>query len=134
MQLIRAGSDRYSWQISLSIPARVWTGGCIIRARLLDNIINALSDTPNLDNLLVHPSIGEIMNRSLPALRLLVSTATAAGIPTPAFSASLAWYDGIRSTRLPQNLTQAQRDAFGAHTYYRIDDPDGTPIHTEWLK
>jgi 6-phosphogluconate dehydrogenase len=131
LQLIRAGSDAYQWHVALSLAARVWTGGCIIRARLLDDIIEAFLEQPTLDNLLLHPRFTETMAVGLPALRELVQTATAAGIPIPAFSASLAWYDAIRSARLPQNLTQAQRDAFGAHTYRRRDDP--TPVHSDWF-
>ena len=133
MQLIKAGSERYDWNINLADPARVWTGGCIIRAKLLSEIINAVSELPDLDNLLMAPSITDMIKETMPALREVIQTASQSGIPTPAFSASLAWYDAIRSARLPQNLTQAQRDAFGAHTYKRIDDTD-TPVHTEWLK
>ena len=133
MQLIRAGSERYNWNINLADPIRVWTGGCIIRARLLREIINALSEAPDVDNLLISPSITDMISQAIPGLREVLQAATQSGIPIPAFSASLSWYDAIRSPRLPQNLTQSQRDAFGAHTYKRIDDPE-TAVHTEWLK
>ena len=114
-------------------PVKVWTGGCIIRARLLREIINALSEAPEVNNLLISPSITDIISQAIPGLREVLQAATRSGIPIPAFSASLSWYDAIRSPRLPQNLTQSQRDAFGAHTYKRIDDPE-TAVHTEWLK
>lgn len=133
MQLIRAGSERYNWNINLADPVKVWTGGCIIRARLLREIINALSEAPDVNNLLISPSITDMISQAIPGLREVLQAATRSGIPIPAFSASLSWYDAIRSPRLPQNLTQSQRDAFGAHTYKRIDDPE-TAVHTEWLK
>ena len=133
MSLIRAGSETFGWQIDLARPARVWTGGCIIRARLLDDIIAAYENNPDLQNLVLDPALVETLEQTVPALRQIAAWASGAGIPIPAFAASLAWFDSVRSARLPQNLTQAQRDAFGAHTYIRLDDPSGTPVHTQWL-
>ena len=132
IQLIREGSKKFSWEIDLVSSVGVWTGGCIIRAKLLENIIEALSRTPNLDNLLLDSSLTNTIKTTIPALREINMQAIALGIPIPAFSASLSWYDAIRSEKLPQNLTQAQRDAFGAHLYERIDEP-GKRVHTKWI-
>ena len=132
IQLIREGSKKYSWEIDLVSCVRVWTGGCIIRAKLLENIIEALSRMPDLDNLLLDSSLKETIKTTIPALREINMQAMALGIPIPALGASLSWYDAIRSEKLPQNLTQAQRDAFGAHLYERIDEP-GKRIHTKWV-
>jgi 6-phosphogluconate dehydrogenase len=134
MQLIRAGSDSYSWGISLKEIARIWKGGCIIRARLLDNIMRALESSPNLPNLLVDDDFEKRLHEAQPGWRRVIATAAGLGIPVPAIGASLAYFDSYRTARLPQNLTQAQRDAFGAHTYERIDKPELGFVHTDWLK
>jgi len=134
MRLLRAGSEAYSWHIDLGELARIWTGGCIIRARFLDDIRAAFRRDAKLANLVLDPQFGERMAKAQSGLRRVVAAAAELGIPAPAFSASLAWYDSVRSDRLPQNLTQAQRDAFGAHTYERVDAPDRGPIHSEWLR
>ena len=134
LQLIAAGNAEYNWDIPLDLPPRVWSGGCIIRAKLLDDIITALAIEPNEPNLLAHESLGTLTAQCEPGLRQAVSFAASAGIPTPALSASLAWIDMYRSARMPQNLTQAQRDAFGAHTYQRLDDPTGPALHTDWFE
>jgi 6-phosphogluconate dehydrogenase len=134
MNLIRAGSDKYKWNISLKEMARIWKGGCIIRARLLDNIMRAYERTPNLPNLLVDEDFEKRMHDAQPGWRRSVIAAVALGIPVPAMTASLAYFDSYRTARLPQNLTQAQRDAFGAHTYERTDKPSGGFVHSEWLK
>jgi 6-phosphogluconate dehydrogenase len=130
MALIAAGSAQYRWNINLSEMARIWKGGCIIRARLLDPVRSAFEGNPGLVNLLLDPSIGREIQRAGPGWRRVVSTAAIAGIPVPALSGSLAYFDSYRTPRLPQNLTQAQRDAFGAHTFERVEKPGF--IHADW--
>jgi 6-phosphogluconate dehydrogenase len=132
LQLIRAGSDNYGWGISLQEMARIWKGGCIIRAKLLDGIMRAFERTPTLANLLLDQEFEEKIFGAQGNWRRAVTLAQDLGVPVPAFGASLAYFDSYRTARLPQNLTQAQRDAFGAHTYERIDRPGA--VHTEWLK
>jgi 6-phosphogluconate dehydrogenase len=134
LSLMKAGSDTYGWGISLREMARIWKGGCIIRARLLDNIMRALERQPTLPNLLVDAEFEQRMFEAQPGWRKALTTAISLGLPVPAMSASLAYFDSYRTARLPQNLTQAQRDAFGAHTYERTDKPEGGFVHSEWLK
>ena len=134
LNLIKAGSDNYGWGISLKEMARIWKGGCIIRARLLDDIMRALERQPTLPNLLVDEEFEQRMFEAQPGWRKALATAISMGLPVPAMSASLAYFDSYRTARLPQNLTQAQRDAFGAHTYERTDKPEGGFVHSEWLK
>jgi 6-phosphogluconate dehydrogenase len=134
MQLIRAGSDAYKWNISMKEMARIWKGGCIIRARLLDNIMRAYERAPDLKNLLCDEDFEGRMHDAQANWRKALGVAQTLGIPTPSFSASLAYFDSYRTARLPQNLTQAQRDAFGAHTYERTDHPERGFVHSEWLK
>jgi 6-phosphogluconate dehydrogenase len=134
LQLITAGSDRYEWNISLKETARIWKGGCIIRARLLDSIMRAYERTPTLRNLMLDEEFETRLFAAQPNWRKAVAMGQAIGIPLPAFSASLAYFDSYRTARLPQNLTQAQRDAFGAHTYERTDKPGLGFVHTDWLK
>jgi 6-phosphogluconate dehydrogenase len=134
MQLIRAGSETYKWDISLKEIARIWKGGCIIRARLLDNIMRAYERAPDLSNLLLDEDFEGRMFAAQPNWRRALGVAQSLGIPTPSFSASLAYFDSYRTARLPQNVTQAQRDAFGAHTYERTDKPGQGFVHSEWLK
>ena len=133
MSLIRAASDNFKWGIELGELARIWKGGCIIRARLLDTIMQAFKLAPGLANLLLDPTIAAQIDRSQAAWRRVVGLAQAHGIPVPAMSAGLAYYDSYRTASLPQNLTQAQRDAFGSHTYQRSDGPDEGFVHTDWL-
>ncbi len=130
--LLRKASETYEYNLNYSEIARIWRGGCIIRARFLDDIRRAFADEPDLPNLLLAPFFREALTQHHTALRRVVQTAAALGIPTPAMSASLAYYDAYRSARLPANLIQAQRDYFGAHTYKRID-MEGT-FHTEWVE
>jgi 6-phosphogluconate dehydrogenase len=130
MALIRQGSDRYDWNINLSEIGRIWKGGCIIRARLLDPVRQAFAAQPALDNLLMNEAIAAIMRAAQPGWRRVLARAAHAGIPLPAHAASLAYFDSYRTARLPQNLTQAQRDAFGAHKYERTDRPGS--VHSEW--
>ncbi len=132
MALLRTASQEYGFNLNLSEIAQIWKGGCIIRAKLLDDIKKAFKDNPDLPNLMIDPKFAKILNRIEKNLRKVVMKAKACGVAVPAFSASLDYYDSYRETRLPANLTQAQRDYFGAHTYNRIDK-EGT-FHTEWNK
>jgi len=131
MNLIRAGAA-FGWNIDLAEIARIWKGGCIIRARFLDTIRSAYQRQPDLANLLLDETFAAAVAAADAGWRRVVGLAQQAGVPVPAFSASLAYYDSYRTARLPQNLTQAQRDAFGSHTYERTDRP-GTFVHTDWL-
>ncbi len=130
MGLISAASRKYDWAIDLAEIARIWKAGCIIRARLLDPIREAFHSAPELPNLLVAPGIASLMTEAQPSWRRTLSLAVNAAIPLPAHAAALSYFDSYRTARLPQNLTQAQRDAFGAHTYVRIDRPGS--VHSDW--
>lgn len=130
--LLKAASDEYKWNLNFGDMALLWRGGCIIRARFLDRIKEAFQINPSLANLLVDPYFTAILARVQDNWRLVVKTCKELGIPTPAFSASLDYYDSYRRKSLPANLIQAQRDYFGAHTYERTDKA-GT-YHTEWMK
>src|SRR5215212_3347821 len=127
---IAAASAEYDWNIDRGAMARIWRGGCIIRARFLNRITEAYERNADLPLLLADDYFTEAVSNSLAAWRRVVAGAAQNGIPTPAFSSSLAYYDGIRAERLPAALIQAQRDFFGAHTYRRVDK-DGS-FHTEW--
>jgi 6-phosphogluconate dehydrogenase len=127
---IAAASKEYGWDIDRGAMARIWRGGCIIRARFLNRITEAYERTPDLPLLLADDYFAEAVSSGLEAWRRIVAGAAQNGVPTPAFSSSLAYYDGIRADRLPAALIQAQRDFFGAHTYRRVDK-EGT-FHTEW--
>jgi 6-phosphogluconate dehydrogenase len=132
MSLIRAGSERYRWGINLGEMARIWKAGCIIRARLLNSIMEAFRHSPHLVNLVLAPEFQKEITVAETNWRSMVCTAIEIGVPVPAMSASLAYFDSYTSASLPQNLTQAQRDYFGAHTYQRVDDPSGKFVHSEW--
>jgi len=132
MALMRHMSDLKGWALDLGGIAAIWRGGCIIRARFLNRITEAYRAEPGLPNLMLAPFFREVLNRSQGAWRQVVALAVGHGLPVPAFSASLAYYDSLRSARLPANLLQAQRDFFGAHTYERIDRPAGQWFHTQW--
>ncbi len=127
---IVAGSKEYGWDVDPGAMATIWRGGCIIRARFLNRIRDAYADDPSLPSLLVAPYFADAVRSGVDAWRRIVSQAALAGIPTPAFSSSLAYYDGLRRERLPAALIQGLRDNFGAHTYKRVDK-DGS-FHTEW--
>ncbi len=127
---IRAGAAEYDWTIDLGAVSKIWRGGCIIRAQFLNRIADAYDAEPGLPVLLTAPYFVEALGRAQEAWRAIVRQSAAAGIPAPAFSSSLAYYDGLRAERLPAALIQGQRDFFGAHTYKRIDK-DGT-FHTLW--
>ncbi|MFT7679790.1 MAG: 6-phosphogluconate dehydrogenase [Planctomycetota bacterium] len=132
-ELIRCASEERGWGVDRSELARIWMGGCIIRADLLSTIREVFRAEPNLGNLAFADSICHELQEALPALREVVAGAVHLGIPVPALSASLAYIDALRTADLPQNMVQAQRDAFGSHTYLRKDDPTETPQHTDWL-
>ncbi len=127
---IRAGAAEYGWTIDLGAIASIWRGGCIIRAQFLNRITEAYGQTPDLAVLLTAPFFVEALQRAQDSWRDVVATSARVGIPSPAFSSSLAYYDGLRADRLPAALIQGQRDFFGAHTYKRVDKP-GT-FHTLW--
>ncbi|MFO0746856.1 MAG: NADP-dependent phosphogluconate dehydrogenase [Myxococcota bacterium] len=133
MALVRAASDKFGWKIQPREMARIWKGGCIIRARFLDTMMRAYEKDGALQNLLLDADIRALVSGAELPWRRVVGLAQAHGIPVPAMSASLAWYDSYRTADLPQNLTQAQRDAFGSHTYQRADAPGEGFVHTEWL-
>jgi 6-phosphogluconate dehydrogenase len=130
MGLLRASSDEYDYDLKLGVVAKLWRGGCIIRARFLNDISAAYERDPGLQNLLLDPYFRDAILSRQEALRRVVVTAVQLGIPCLAMSASLAYFDAYRTERLPANLTQAQRDYFGAHTYRRTDR-EGI-FHTEW--
>ena len=130
---IAAAAKEYGWTLHYGPIAMLWRGGCIIRAVFLERIKDAFDANPQLDNLLLDPYFKNIVENAQPAWREVVVTAAQLGIPTPAFSAALCYYDSLRSEVLPANLLQAQRDYFGAHTYKRVDKPDEGPFHTDWI-
>jgi len=131
MALMQEASKLHSYNLDMSAIGQIWKGGCIIRARLLQRIQNAYTANAELANLLVDPWFAEQVNRRLGGLRQVVAGAALAGIPVPCLSSSLDYIDSYRSSRLPQNLVQAMRDCFGAHTYERLDQPGS--FHTEWM-
>jgi 6-phosphogluconate dehydrogenase len=131
-QLLRAAAAEYSWDLNYGTIALMWRAGCIIRARFLDNIKQAFDSKPDLANLLLDPYFKDIITKAQGAWRNVVKTAVDLGIPCPAMSTALVYYDSYRSARLPANLLQAQRDYFGAHTYERTDKPRGEFFHTNW--
>jgi 6-phosphogluconate dehydrogenase len=132
MSMIAAGAHEWKWKISLREIARIWKGGCIIRALLLDTIMQAFERQPALKNLLLDEGFQSRIVAATPAWRKVIGVATSLGIPAPAFSASLAYFDAYTAAQLPQNLTQAQRDFFGAHTYQRADRPEAGFVHSDW--
>jgi 6-phosphogluconate dehydrogenase len=127
---IQAGSEEYGWHIDRGAMATIWRGGCIIRARFLDRIREAYDEDPGLPSLLVAPYFARAVSEGVDSWRRVVADAARAGVPSPAFSSSLAYYDGLRRDRLPAALIQGLRDNFGAHTYRRVDR-DGS-FHTLW--
>ncbi len=132
MNVIRRGSEEYNWDINLGELSRIWKGGCIIRAQFLDKIKQAYQRRADLPNLLLDPDFKAWVLEAQPRWRQAVTTAQSLGIPAAAMSASLSYFDTYRAANLPLNLTQAQRDFFGSHTYQRTDNPDGPFTHTEW--
>ncbi len=131
-QLMRAAASEYEWDLNYGDIALMWRGGCIIRAQFLGEIKQAYDNDPSLQNLLLDNYFKDAIQSSQLAWRKVIATAVEHGIPVPAFSSALAYYDGYRSAILPANLLQAQRDYFGAHTYERLDKPAGEYFHTNW--
>ena len=129
--LLRAAGEEYGWPLQFGEIALLWRGGCIIRARFLDKIRDAFAKEPSLPNLMLDPFFTEVLAKAQDPWRFVLKTCRDLGIPTPAFNASLDYYDSYRQAVLPANLIQAQRDYFGAHTYERVDRPG--VFHTEWI-
>ncbi|MCL2743044.1 MAG: decarboxylating NADP(+)-dependent phosphogluconate dehydrogenase [Planctomycetaceae bacterium] len=130
---LQAAAKEYDWNLKFGEIAMLWRGGCIIRAVFLERIKEAFDKNPNLENLLLDPYFKNIVENAQTAWRNVVKTAIDFGIPVPAFSTALSYYDSYRSANLPANLLQAQRDYFGAHTYERTDKPRGEKFHTDWI-
>ena len=130
--LMRAAAGEYGWNLNNGGIALMWRGGCIIRSVFLGKIKEAFDSDPNLSNLLLDPYFSEQVQNAQAAWRRVVAKAVALGVPVPAMSSALAFFDGYRHGRLPANLLQAQRDYFGAHTYERVDQPRGEFSHTDW--
>jgi 6-phosphogluconate dehydrogenase len=130
MSQLQKASQEYNYGLDLVEVAKIWRGGCIIRAALLEDIRVAFAENAALPNLLVSPVFAKQVNELQTGIRSVLSTAIASGIPMPATSAALAYFDAYRRGWLPANLIQAQRDYFGAHTYQRTDQ-EGT-FHTDW--
>jgi 6-phosphogluconate dehydrogenase len=131
-QLMRAAAKEFGWNLNYGGVALMWRGGCIIRSVFLGDIKKAFDKNPNLENLLLDPFFKKAMAKAQASWRRVVTMAVKLGIPIPAISAAMAFYDGYRHDRLPANLLQAQRDYFGAHTYERVDKPRGEFFHTNW--
>lgn len=130
--LMREAAKEYGWQLNYGSISLLWRGGCIIRSAFLGDIKRAFDNNPALENLLLDEFFRDAINQAQSGWRKVVGKAAEMGIPTPGFSAALAYYDGYRSASLPANLLQAQRDYFGAHTYERTDRPRGQMFHTDW--
>ena len=131
-QLMRAVSDERDWKLNYGGIALMWRGGCIIRSAFLNNIRDAFEKNADLSNLLLDPFFEKAVETAQASWRRVASTAITLGIPMPAITSALAYFDGYRTARLPANLLQAQRDYFGAHTYERLDKPRGEFFHTNW--
>ena len=131
-QLMRAAQAEYSWKLKFGEIARIWRGGCIIRARFLQKITEAYERDSELQNLLLDPYFKSAIDAAQTNWRRVIATAATHGIPAPTFYSAVAYYDSYRAERLPANLLQAQRDFFGAHTYERVDTPRGKFFHIDW--
>lgn len=131
-QLMRQAQVEYNWSLNFGEIAQIWRGGCIIRAAFLQRITNAYNNNPTLANLLLDPYFKQTIEKAQTNWRSIVSLAVENGIPIPTFASAISYYDAYRTERLPQNLLQAQRDYFGAHTYERIDQPRGSFFHIDW--
>jgi 6-phosphogluconate dehydrogenase len=131
-QLMRTGAVEFGWKLNFGEIAQIWRGGCIIRAAFLQKITEAYARKPDLANLLLDPYFNKTFKAAQANWRKVIALAAECGVPAPTFSASLAYYDGYRSARLPANLLQSQRDFFGAHTYERVDQPRGKFFHLDW--
>ena len=132
MELLGAASQQYKWNLNFGDIATIWRGGCIIRAKFLNRIVEAYKRDAGLHNLLLDSFFTDVIAKTQNNWRVAVSAGVSHAVPLPAFGASLSYFDSYRSARLPSNLLQAQRDFFGAHTYERIDKPG--VFHTEWME
>ena len=130
--LMMEAAKEYGWNLNYGGIALMWRGGCIIRSTFLGDIKKAFDVNPTLENLLLDPYFKAIVEKAQAGWRRVCATALTNGIPVPALTSALCYFDGLRSERLPANLLQAQRDYFGAHTYERIDKPRGEFFHTNW--
>ncbi len=133
-QLMREAQKEYNWELNFGEISQIFRGGCIIRAAFLQKITEAFARDPELANLLLDPYFTGAINKAQASWRKVVALAAQHGVAIPTFSSALSYYDGYRTARLPQNLLQAQRDFFGAHTYERIDEPRGKFYHIDWPK
>ena len=131
---MKLAAKEYGWKLQYGEIALMWRGGCIIRAQFLERIKEAFDKNPDLDNLLLDDFFHGVIDNCQAAWREVVAAAVTNGVPVPAFSSALAYYDGYRSANLPANLLQAQRDYFGAHTYERVDKARGEFFHTAWTE
>jgi 6-phosphogluconate dehydrogenase len=131
-QLMREAQKEYGWTLHFGEIAKIWRGGCIIRARFLQKITEAFERDPNLANLLLDPFFRSEIERCQTNWRRVVASCAVSGVPVPTFMSALSYYDSYRSEKLPANLLQAQRDFFGAHTYERVDKPRGEFFHIDW--
>jgi 6-phosphogluconate dehydrogenase len=130
--LMRAAADEYAWKLDYGRIAQLWRAGCIIRSVFLGTITDAFDRNPSLSSLLLDPFFKEKIESSQEAWRRVVATAVLNGVWVPALASALNYFDGYRTSLLPANLLQAQRDYFGAHLYQRIDEPRGELFHTDW--
>lgn len=130
--LMAAAAKEFNWTLNYGGIALMWRGGCIIRSKFLGDIKKAFDKNANLTNLMLDSFFADVLSKGQEGWRLIISTAIQKGIPVPAMSSALAYFDGYRTERLPANLLQAQRDFFGAHTYERLDKPRGEFFHTNW--
>ncbi len=133
-QLLQAADREYGWQLNLANIAAIWRAGCIIRAKFLNQIKEAFEQDARLPNLLLNDYFKSVVQTAQNDWRTVVAQAVQVGIPVPALSSALAYFDAYRSAQLPANLLQAQRDYFGAHTYERVDKPRGQFFHTQWTQ
>ena len=130
--LLRNAASEYNWDLNYGEIAMIWRGGCIIRSAFLNKIYEAFTRDPQLPNLIIYSYFSSILGENSESWRRVIAGAVTDGVPVPAISAALSWFDSYRSAWLPANLLQAQRDYFGAHTYKRIDKPEDEVFHTNW--
>ena len=131
---MRYAQDEYDWQLNFGEIAQIFRGGCIIRAKFLQKITEAFERQPDLANLLLDPYFSDAIQKAQTSWRKVVALAATHGVSIPTFSSALSYFDAYRTARLPQNLLQAQRDYFGAHTYERVDQARGQFYHIDWPK
>lgn len=129
---MKEAQKNYNWKLNFSEISKIWRGGCIIRAALLQKISNAFEKNPTLDNILLDEYFNNCLQSMQENWRKTLMLSIEYGIPMPTFSSALAYYDSYRTASLPQNLLQAQRDYFGAHTFERTDKPRGQFFHLDW--